>query len=477
MAVPDPGPDATHESYPNVVVFHPHDFGRELGCYGRQAHTPRLDALAEAGALFENHFCASPSCAPSRASFTTGLLPHNNGMLGHPFHSTPRYTEEVGQNPWKGWEVHEGIPTLPMYLNERGYETYLVGSTHTSKQTRGHRNFPKHPDPVGQTGDQPEPSGGAARLGARNIADVIESVVEAEAETDGPFYLQTMLHNAHHPYSERDGGFTDRPVPGYDGPAPEDIDLSRYFDDSVADTEGYDEATIRTYFADFYEDMYELDYAVGRVLDALEETGQREETLFVFVADHGINNDQATKAKFWNYELGIESALLLHYPGRVEGGQRHDALLSNVDVLPTILDLVDGRPPVDVDGRSFRPLVDRTDDREYETRDAVFVETTFNGGGDLDYDPVRGIRTSDYKLLRNFWPRDYAHSERDRTTEVELYDLREDPRETENLADDPAYADVRETLLERLRERLERDDDPVLDGFVSPQRGAFDVTL
>jgi arylsulfatase A-like enzyme len=474
MSTPEPTADSSHERRPNVVVMIPHDFGRELGCYGRQAHTPRLDALAEAGALFENHVCASPSCAPSRASLSTGLLPHNNGMLGHPFHSSPRYTEEAASNPWKGWEVHEGLATMPMRFNERGYETYLVGSVHSSKETRGHRNFPRHPDPVGQTGDQPEPSGGAARLGARNIADVIESVVHDEADTEEPFYLQTMLHNAHHPYSRRDGGYKDRPIPGYDGPAPADVDLSRYFDRPVAETPGYDEETVRRDFADFYEDMYELDYAVGRVLDALEETGQREETLFVFVADHGINNDQAPRAKFWNYELGIEAALLMHYPGYVEGGERYGQLLSNVDVMPTLLDLVDGRPPVDVDGRSFRPLVDPTDRRRYAEREAVFVETTFNGADGLNYDPVRGIRTENYKLLRNCWPRDYEHSPRTETTEVELYDLR-DGFETDNLADEPAYADVRADLYERLRTRLERDDDPVLDGGVRPKVGAFDT--
>lgn len=454
---------ATHDDRPNILLIAPHDCGRELGCYGRQAHTPQLDALAEEGAVLEDHFCTSASCAPSRASISTGLMPHNHGMIGHPFHSSPQYTEEAATVPQCGWEIHEGTFTLPMYLNRREYETYLVGNAHTSKETLGHRHYPKHPDPNG------------APQGARNMADVVEEILDEEATTEQPFYIETKLANAHHPYSNRPGGFKDDPLPGYDGPAPEDIDLSPYFPEGVEGTPEYDEATVRQEFADFYEDMYELDYAMGRIIEALEATGQRQDTVVIVTADHGIPLRMAPRAKMTNYDRGTEAAAIVHYPDRIEGGDRHDTLTSHVDILPTVLDLVDGRPPYDVDGRSLRPLLDAADDRAYEERDAVFVETTYNGRP--LYDPVRGIRTEEFKLLRNCWPHEYAWSDREPKTEVELYDLQEDPHETTNRADDPAYAPVREELYSQLRARLERDHDSILDGPIPPLQGGFDVRI
>jgi len=396
-------------------------------------------------------------------------------MMGHPFHSSG-YTEEAATNPRKGWEIHEGTFTLPMYLNQRGYETYLVDSAHTSKRTLGHRHRRDHPDPDGASG------------GARNIADVMESVFQEEANTDGPFYAEANISNAHTPFSNREGGFKDNPIPGYESPAPEEVDLSPYFPEGVEaaenfddfgdahlDTEGFKEAAVRRNFAALYEDIYELDYAVGQMLDALGATGQREDTLFILVADHGIPHDfpLAPNVKGTNYDGGIEAAMVMHYPGHVEGGDRYDMLTSHVDIVPTVLDLVDGNPPAEVDGRSLRPLIDSADDRRYEQRDAVFTEKTYFG----DYDPVRGIRTEEYKLLRNFWFHNYPNAERNENTEVELYDLKEDPMETTNVATDPAYKDVREELYERLGDRLERDNDPILDGPIPPKEGAFDVRM
>lgn len=441
-------PDADTDSQrPNALLLTAHDMGRYLGCYGRQAHTPNFDEFAEEGALFEQFFCTTPHCAPSRASVQTGLLPHNHGQMGHP-DGPPGASWSKGPK-MTGWHIDEDIRTLPMYLDDIGYETHLAEYQHTSRPVgrAGHAQIHEHPDPDGQAN------------GARNVADTVERVLEGAAEADAPFYLQTATGNTHSDYSRREGGFKDDPTPGYEGPAPDELDLPA----GIPDTEGN-----RRDLADLLEDAYELDYAFGRILDALDERGLAEDTLVALVTDHGI--DIHPKGKGTCYDPGIESALLMRLPGRIEAGGRHDDPVSNVDVLPTVLDLLGVDVPYGLDGRSLRPLLEGS--AEYESRDAVFAETTWF----RSYVPVRVVRTDRYKLVRNFWPRRIEAAEgHDYYTEFELYDLERDPEETENLAGNPEYADVRAALHARLARKLVGDDDPIVDGPIPP--GMFDVTL
>lgn len=473
--MPSP-PSVSGSDNPNVVLVTGHDFGRELGCYGRQAFTPQLDELAEQGVLFEQHFCTAPHCAPSRASVTTGLQPHNHGMLGHPHAGGgPSYFN----NPYKGWEIDDGIPTLPVFLNHLGYETHLVGGVHSNRATYGHDHFHFAEDRPTST------------VPALTGASQVESVLESVSGSD-PFYLEVATQNAHMADGARESVYERLPA-GYDGPDPADIDLSSFlrstaYDDPESNIREVlaDEETARETLAVFYEVMYEFDAAVGQMLDALEATGHRDDTLFIVTADHGLGlHNVFPKCKGTLYDRGVESALLMQYPGRVEGGQRHETLVSNVDVLPTILDFTTGDLPVsvdsagvpsDVDGQSLRPLIDSADERAYDERSAVFFERTYYGVNHFGpYDPVRGIRTAEYKLLRNYWPKHYEFTPRDGTTEIELYDLAADPHECENLTTDPAAADIREQLHDRLRSRLEADGDPVLDGPIPPADGAFDI--
>jgi len=453
------GIDSTHEDRPNVVLLTAHDMGRELGCYGRQAYTPRLDALAENGVSFQQHFCTTPHCAPSRASLATGLQPHNHGMMGHPYH-TEHAISEVFDNPAKGWEIDEGIPTLAMRLRNRGYDTHLTHSgVHSSKHTFGHEHLHRNPDISGMP-DGPE------------AADLVEQILHEDVTSDTPFFVEVSTINSHSSYfTSLDRELSDQIRSKYDGPRGEDIDISPYLGEDVDAFDGFDETTMRNDFENFYEVMYELDHAVGRILDTLEETGYREHTLFIFASDHGISF--VPNGKGTCYDRGIEASLLMQYPGRIEGVEHQETLTSHVDVLPTVLDFVDGRAPTDVDGRSLRPLIDGTDNRSYSERNAIFAEKTYFGS----YDPVRVIRTDEFKLIRNCWPRGYENSPRTRSTEVELYDLQENPHERDNLADDPRYTEVRTELSRQLQERLRADTDPLVNGPIPPKSGAFDVRI
>lgn len=135
-----------------------------------------------------------------------------------------------------------------------------------------------------------------------------------------------------------------------------------------------------------------VDRAVGEVLAALEDAGIDDETLVVFTTDHGL---AFPRAKGTCYDPGIEAAFVARLPGVIDGGEGYDDLTSHVDVLPTILDLLDLSSPDGIDGRSFLPLLTGGD---YVPREHVYAEMTWHER----YAPMRSIRTDRYKYVRNF---------------------------------------------------------------------------
>jgi arylsulfatase A-like enzyme len=426
---------------PNVVLIHCHDLGRHLGCYGRGVETPHVDAIAGEGLRFDECYCTAPQCSPSRASMHTGMYPHEVGMLG--LHN-------------RGWRLDEGVRLLPEYFADAGYGTRLYGFQHVVDRT----------------------DAGMARSGygewdtattrAREVADRFAADLDGSAE---PFLATLGFTEPHLPY---DRDYVDEEW--YDRYDPDDVEPLPYLPDVEA---------VRRDLADCYGLLSgTVDRAVGRVDAALHGAGIADETLVVFTADHGI---ALPRAKGSLADPGIEIPLIARGPG-VDSGTE-DALLSNVDLLPTLLDYVDAPVP-DVRGRSFAPLL--TGDGCFEPREAVHAELTYH----RDYHPTRAIRTADRKYVRNFshGPRVHVPSDvfrtragravreeiytTDRPAE-ELYDLADDPHERENLAsgeqltepqriakaDDPGA--VRE-CREALSGWMARTDDPLLDGPVAP---------
>jgi arylsulfatase A-like enzyme len=193
----------------------------------------------------------------------------------------------------------------------------------------------------------------------------------------------------------------------------------------------------------------------------------------VLTTDHGI---AMPLAKGTLYDPGLETYLMLHCPGRWAGGSRYDELISNIDVLPTLLDACDIEVPERVQGRSFLPLLDGG---VYRPNEEIFAEKTFHGS----YDPMRCVRTDQYKYIRYFEksslhpvPGDIAFHgayrelppERfRRTAEEELYDLHADPNETTNLVEDPDCADLVQQMRARLARWMRETDDPLLEGPVA----------
>jgi arylsulfatase A-like enzyme len=231
--------------------------------------------------------------------------------------------------------------------------------------------------------------------------------------------------------------------------------------------------------AKFYASARSLDHGVGTVLDALDAAGIAENTLVICTTDHGI---AFPGCKATLYDRGLGVMLILRGPGGFTGGKAIDALVSHIDLFPTVCDLVGVSHPEWLQGRSLLPLVSGQAD---EIRDVLFAEKTYH----VAYEPERCVRTHRWKYIRRF--DDYpgpvlpntddspskdillanGWAERAIPTE-QLYDLVFDPNEAHNLADEPAVADVLEELRGRLQRWMHETQDPLLDGPVPAPKGA-----
>jgi len=445
---------------PNILLINCHDLGTFLGCYGvTTVQTPHIDALAADGVKFRRMFCVAPQCSPSRAALFTGRYPHTNGVMGLTHANF-------------GWDLHAGERHLAQLLRDAGYHTALVGVHHEIR----HGNM----DQVARRCGFDEAVGEAANEDAPGdvMTERALDVLRQRASSDRPFYLQLGYYEPHRLTpkirEERDYlGF----IGDYIEP---DDSLGLSIPPYLSDTPG-----ARAETAELQGAVRYLDACVGRVLKELRDLGLEQDTLVIFTTDHGL---PFPRAKGSLYDPGLEIAFIVRYPARQwTAGRVQRDMLSNVDVVPTLLDLLAVPVPPHVQGHSFLPLLDG---EAHSPRTEVFSEITFHDY----YDPRRAVRTEKFKLIVNFSAApafmNTSQSWRPRIDIenpkfpmlayhplTELYDLTVDPLEHENLADRPDYREVHESLLARLFEWMSETRDPLLDGAVtSPlHRRAVDV--
>ena len=412
---------------PNLVIVICHDLGQQLGCYRvADQRSPNIDRLAASGIRFANSFCTAPQCSPSRAALWTGRYPHANGVVG--------LTHWDFANDLHPDELH-----LAQRLNAAGYETHLFGNQHEAHQAErcGHAQI----------------HGGGP---CAQVASQVEDWVQGRGPVDKPFFVEICFFEPHRPFPHED-------VPALD---PDALTVPPYLPDIPE---------VRQDLADLEASIASADLAVGRILAALDGAGLAEDTVVLFTADHGI---AFPHAKMTLYDPGIAVPLILRLPG-LAGGRVLEPMVSNVDVVPTLLEMLGLGAPEEVQGRSFWGLLAGQPCVE---REAIYAEKTYH----TYYDPMRAIRTARWKLIANFefapWQEtspDYdnnakSYVEVSRAVQVpygqqyhppyELFDLEADPWEQVNLADDPAYAEVRDDLARRLRKWMRDTGDPLLDG-------------
>jgi N-sulfoglucosamine sulfohydrolase len=410
-------------SLPNILYLHSHDTGRAIQPYGHAVATPHLQRLAERGILFRQAFSAAPTCSPSRAALLTGQCPHSSGMLGLAH---------------RGFALHDYGQHLLHTLRSAGYYAALFGMQHIAR------------DPAVIGYDQLWVASSLVERVAPEVAAFLSHAPE-------PFFLSVGFFETHRPFPDPGDGphYCKPPATMPDTPA------TRH------DMAGYN-ASARL-----------LDAGVGVVLDALERYGLADNTLVIATNDHGMAFPHM-KCTLTDHGIGV--ALIMRGPGGFHGGQICDALVSQIDLFPTICDLAGVARPAWLQGQSLLPLVHGA---AREINDAIFAEVTYHAA----YEPQRAIRTQRWKYIRRFDTRDgpvlpnvddgpskalwLAHDWRGRRVAMEqLYDLMFDPNEANNRADDPSLRQVLSDLRSRLTAWMQATNDPLLDGPVPLPPGA-----
>jgi len=414
---------------PNILIVITHDTGRHLGCYGRGVNSPNLDKLAQEGVLFTNAFCTAPQCSPSRASLLTGMMPHNHGLIGLAH---------------RGFRLREDVPKLPQILAEAGYETHLFGFQHElppgEEKKLGYKHFHK--------------------AKTDSCLDVTPLVLDfLEGGPKEPFFAMVAFVETHRPFPDYDGPIDNVKVPPFLPDAPE----------------------VRRDVAGLNLLVERVDDAVGRMLVSLSKAGLSDRTLFIFTTDHGT---AFPGAKATLFDPGLEIALIMRGPADFSGGKKVDAMVSNMDIMPTILQWLGLPIPAEVQGKSLLPLLRGEAGRAHQ---ALFFELTFHAA----YDPIRAVRTEDFKYIRSFDGRPFwlppnidpgLTKEWFRRNRPEVYkeprpsemlfDLRSDPLERRNLAGEDLYARVLSEMRSALERWMEETEDPLLRGHIPPPKGS-----
>ncbi|MFH1904437.1 MAG: sulfatase [bacterium] len=416
---------------PNIILITPHDLGTYLGCYGwdPQLSTPSLDKLADEGVRFTNNFSTAPFCSPSRGSIFTGKYPHTNGLMGL-----------VNL----GWHLPSSNRILGQLLQSTGYETFLFGNQHIAEDSC----IAEDPSQLGF--DYISERG---KCSCEVVAPIVTDFLKKRAkEGSKPFYAEVGFSQVHRPYRDIEMLSVQE----------KNISVLPYLEDTPG---------LRQDMAMFYAVIQYMDRAVGTILATLDNTRLKENTIVIFTTDHGI---AFPRAKATLYDPGINTTLLMRWPDGFNGGRVISELISNIDLLPTLLDVVGIPIPEDVQGRSFLGLLQ---DEEYTPNSMIFAEK--NSHKD---DIKRCIRTKRYKYIRNFnggplisLPLDIEVTLARRNMgdrhlaprpPVELYDLEKDPYEKNNLASSPDYADIEKELSSKLQKVLEDTNDPILSGRI-----------
>lgn len=412
---------------PNVIYLHSHDTGRYVQPYGYAIRTPNIQRLAEQGLLFRQAHNAAPTCSPSRAALLTGMCPHSAGQFGL-----------VN----RGFDLPEPRHHLVHTLRAAGYHTALAGVQHVRRDPRtiGYHQLLKP--------------------GSRKAREVAPAAAEFLAAAPAqPFFLTVGFGETHREF-----------------PPPAPADDARYLRPPAPLP---DTPETRADVAAFQASATDLDHGIGLVLGALDAAGLAENTLVICTTDHGLPFPRM-KCNLTDHGTGV--MLILRGPGGFGGGRVSDALVSQVDLFPTLCELLEIDPPEWLQGRSLLPLVRG---EVAEINDAVFAEVNYHG----QYEPQRMIRTRRWKYIRRYLDRtvpSLANCDNSpskelllrrgwadlRMAEEQLYDLTFDPNEAANLAHHAHHADVMAELRERLTRWMEETDDPILRGPIPEPEGA-----
>ncbi len=414
---------------PNIIYLHSHDTGRYIQPYGHAVPTPNLQKFAAESVLFRQAFDAAPTCSPSRAALLTGMAPHSCGMFGLAH---------------RGFALNDPRQHLAGFLGSSGYETVLSGVQHEAAAAGiPSLGYARTLETKGNRGHQ--------------VSEAAARYLESQPKT--PFFLSCGFFETHRefpaPGPAEDARYTLPPAPLPDTPA------------------------TRADMAAFKASARILDESMGRVLDAVSRAGLAENTLVIVTTDHGIAFP-GMKCNLNQHGMGV--MLMMRGPGGFGGGKVSDALISHIDLFPTICDVAGLAAPGYLQGRSMMPLIRG---EKPEIRDHLFGEVSYHAS----YEPARCVRTHRYNYVRRYDQRrkpnlpncDDGPSKsywldtgwRDQPIDAEaLYDLAFDPSESRNLAASPSHHPALNRMRGILGDWMQQTRDPILSGTVPAPKGA-----
>ena len=389
---------------------------RANGC--RYVETPNIDRMAATGMNFDLSYTSQPVCCPARASWMTGLMPSEHRVIGN---NAPLLTT---------------VPDMGQWMSAAGYDTALVGKWHVPNRLAG-KSFTLVSDTY--------------TIGTYSDITVAENARSYLMNRDRskPFLMHVAFMNPHDICSISampviDGNFPYPEIENQLPPLPENFDARpdepELFVKTVRDhwtrsqMRPWKEREWRYYRWIYYRLVGMLDCCVGHVLDSLEMSGEQDNTMVIFTSDHGDGQGfHGLGLKAFFYDEAVKVPFIASWPGRIPRGVRNTTdYVSSIDLLPTICDYA-GIDPPRVTGESIRPVLEGTPNN----RRKYTVSQCFNG----KWPNARMIRTDRYKLIRF-----------DDKAPVQLFDMKSDPLETVNLANDPATEPVVSGHLARLDE-------------------------
>ena len=397
---------------------------RDIGCYGGQAKTPNIDRLANEGMRFTRCFQAAPMCSPTRHNLYTGIYPVKSGAY-------PNHTF-----------VKDGIKSVVHYLKPKGYRVALSGKTHINPRT----SFPFEYSTKGNNPD----------------LDKIDQLFEDSVKEKTPFCLFACSNEPHSPWDK--GNQSD-----YD---PQKIKLPPYFVDTPETREAY---------CKYLAEIGYYDWQVGQILKKLDEHGLKENTLVMVVSEQGSG---FPFAKWTCYENGLQSAMVVRWPGKIKAGSKTSAMVEYVDVLPTFLDAAKFNLPKVLEGQSFLPVL--LGNKQAHKKYVYGLMTTKGINNGSENYGIRSVRDERYKYIWNFTPdvefqnactqsmvfkswikkaQDGDADAKDKVNryqwrpEIEVYDLEEDPHEWNNLAGKSEVKTIQQRLSKALKKWMKSQGD------------------
>jgi len=438
----------------NILLITADDLGTQLSCYGDPiAQTPSIDQLAQQSVQYQTAYVSQASCSPSRSTMFTGLYPHGNGHYGL-------------ANADVGFQVHPELydDLLPNVLKQAGYRTGIIGKLHVNPEKRFQFDM--------RQGDG---------FGSRQVKKQVRYAREFINQSNNkPWFLMFNLFDPHVARQRKPGGGRG---PQYFPDQVEGLPKSVLTAEDVSawPWQQIDAPEQLTKIAGYYNCVHRIDAAIGMLSKVLHETNQWDNTLIIFLGDHG---PPFARGKTSCYEAGLRVPFLVRWPG-VSQPHVSERFVGSVDIYPTILDAAGVEMPALLHGRSLRPVLAASDSADW--RSTLAAEFHYHGAS--PFFPRRAITDGRFKLIHNLrsgelsasssvdgdqapalskqlgadHPAQQAMERLQNPPEWELYDLKSDPIEFVNLLDDPKFAEQKQRLQQALTDWQKRTDDPFTD--------------